>query len=110
MLCRVALVRTDDSEELSASFIRVTNIGELGKTLAVPSNRLTLVFFRSVPQLPVTASVFPSSPILVTLITEALSSSEISIFTRTTWRNLPEDTIVHSHRCETSNLTRISEL
>jgi hypothetical protein len=39
MLRRVALVRTDVSEELSASFIRVTGIGELGTTLAVPSNR-----------------------------------------------------------------------
>jgi hypothetical protein len=35
MLRRVALVRTDVSEELSASFIRVTRIGELGTTLAV---------------------------------------------------------------------------
>jgi hypothetical protein len=30
-----ALVRTDVSEEPSASFIRVTRIGELGTTLAV---------------------------------------------------------------------------
>jgi hypothetical protein len=37
MLRRVALVRTDVSEELSASFIRVTRIGELGTTLAVTS-------------------------------------------------------------------------
>jgi hypothetical protein len=37
-LRRVALVRTDASEELSASFIRVTRIGELGTTLAVTSN------------------------------------------------------------------------
>jgi hypothetical protein len=42
MLCRVALVRTDVSEELSASFIRVTRIGELGTTLAVTSNWRTL--------------------------------------------------------------------
>jgi hypothetical protein len=42
MLCRVTLVRTDISEELSASFIRVTRIGELGTTLAVTSNRRTL--------------------------------------------------------------------
>jgi hypothetical protein len=35
----VALVRTDVSEELSASFIRVTRIGELVTTLAVSSNR-----------------------------------------------------------------------
>jgi hypothetical protein len=40
MLRRVALVRADDSEEPSASFIRVTKIGELGTTLAV-----TLYFF-----------------------------------------------------------------
>jgi hypothetical protein len=37
MLCHVALVRTDVSEELSASFISVTIIGELGTTLAVAS-------------------------------------------------------------------------
>jgi hypothetical protein len=41
MLHRVAFVRTDVLEELSASFIRVTRIGELG-TLAVYSNRRTL--------------------------------------------------------------------
>jgi hypothetical protein len=39
--CRVALVRTDASEELSAYFIRVTRIGELETTLAVTSNRRT---------------------------------------------------------------------
>jgi hypothetical protein len=42
MLRRVALVRTNVSEELSVSFIRVTRIGELGTTLAVTSNRRTL--------------------------------------------------------------------
>jgi hypothetical protein len=42
MLRRVALVRTDVSEELSASSIRETRIGELGTTLAVTSNRRTL--------------------------------------------------------------------
>jgi hypothetical protein len=42
MLRRVALVRNDVSEELSAPFIRVTRIGELGTTLAVTSNRRTL--------------------------------------------------------------------
>jgi hypothetical protein len=41
MLRRVALVRTDVSEDLSTSF-RVTRIGELGTTLAVTSNRRTL--------------------------------------------------------------------
>jgi hypothetical protein len=42
MLRRVALVRTDVSEELSASFIKVTRLGELRTTLAVNSNRRTL--------------------------------------------------------------------
>jgi hypothetical protein len=41
MLRRVALVRTDVSEELSASFIRVTKISELGTTLTVTTNRRT---------------------------------------------------------------------
>jgi hypothetical protein len=41
-LHHVVLVRTDVSDELSASFIRVTRIGELGTTLAVTSNRRTL--------------------------------------------------------------------
>jgi hypothetical protein len=43
MLRRVALVRIDVLEELSASFIRVTRIGELGTTLAVTSNRRMLI-------------------------------------------------------------------
>jgi hypothetical protein len=34
--------KSDVSEEFSASFIRVTRIGELGTTLAVTSNRRTL--------------------------------------------------------------------
>jgi hypothetical protein len=42
MLRRVAVEITDVSEELSASFIRVTRIGELGTTLAVTRNRRTL--------------------------------------------------------------------
>jgi hypothetical protein len=42
MLRLVALVRTDVSEKLGASIIRVTRIGNPGITLTVTSNRRTL--------------------------------------------------------------------
>jgi hypothetical protein len=42
MICCVALVRTDVSEELRVSFIRAIRISELGTTLAVTRNRRTL--------------------------------------------------------------------
>jgi hypothetical protein len=63
MLRRVALVRTDASEDISASIIRVTRIG--------------------------------GSPILVTLMKEALSFSETWVLTRATRRNIVEDVFLH---------------
>jgi hypothetical protein len=81
MLRCVAFVRTDVSEELSASIIRVT-IGELGTSLVVTSNRCTLRKIQSNPD------------------DNALSFSEMSGLTRATRRNIPEDGSLHSHRRE----------
>jgi hypothetical protein len=69
LLRRVALVRTYVSEEPSASYIRMTGIGELGTALAVTSNRRMLR--RN------------------TLMMETLSSTETSVLARTTRRNIP---------------------
>jgi hypothetical protein len=69
MLRRVALIRTDVLEELSASFIRVTRISELGTTLDVTSNRRTL------------------------------RRNTSRFLTRATLRNIPEDAILQNVDC-----------
>jgi hypothetical protein len=64
------------SEEYIASVIREKTIGEI---------------------VLVTANVVPISPILFTLTMEAIRSSETSILTRATRRNIPEHGILPKH-------------
>jgi hypothetical protein len=65
MLRRVGHVRTDVSEELSASFIGMRRIGELGTTL--------------------TSSVVPSSPIFVANFCQAIQSIKLEFKAAGAW-------------------------
>jgi hypothetical protein len=94
MLCRVVFVRTDVSEEPTASIIRVKRDTDLGKMLAV------IAFLRSVLRLLDIANDVLSSLILFTLIMEAIYFSQTSVLTKAKRRNISEGGIHQSHRCE----------
>jgi hypothetical protein len=85
MWCRLAVVRTDASEERIASIIRMKRISELGTNL---EQKLRLLIIVNVP----------SSPIVATRMVETIRSSETSVLTRVKLCNIPEDDILHSHR------------
>jgi hypothetical protein len=78
MLQRIALVRTNVSEELISSIIKLTGIG-------------------SVLRLLTTANGVRNSRILVKLMKETIRSSETSNLTRATRRHIAEDGMLHSH-------------
>jgi hypothetical protein len=80
MLRRVALVKTDVSEEPSASIIRVTRIGEVGTTLALTSKPTT------------------SANIISDIFPDRLKYAEI--FIQYSSKNIPEDGILFNHRRE----------
>jgi DNA-binding TFAR19-related protein (PDSD5 family) len=75
MLRHVALVRTDVSEEPSTYIIKVTKISELETTIAMTS--IQRILQRN-----------------TRLSMEALDSPKMSVLTRATWHNIPEDTIL----------------
>jgi hypothetical protein len=71
---RVALVRTDVSEERIATIIMVKGMSELHHC----------------------TNIFPSSLILVTLLMEVIRSSDTSLFARDTVRHILEDGTLRS--------------
>jgi hypothetical protein len=65
-----------------------------------------MVFFRNVLRLLVIAIIVPNSPILITLISEAILFREMSVLTRATLRNISEDGIPSLFNCYSKNVSK----
>jgi hypothetical protein len=91
MLRRVALVRADVSKEYSVSIIRAKSVHRLLVTTnVVPSSPiLVALMMEKLSSSETSVLTLPSSPILVALMVQALSSSEMSVLTRAKKRNIP---------------------
>jgi hypothetical protein len=92
-------MKTDVSEELLVSIIKMKRFRELKITLAVTSNATEarckdILTLRNVLQWLVNSNVVPSGLILVTLIFGGDRFPETLIFTRATLPKIPEDVIL----------------
>jgi hypothetical protein len=93
--------RSIDTEENKAILKNANLLGcYVVWLLQEPTFWRNIVFLCSVLWLLVTANIFPSSPILVTLTMEAIRFSETLVLTRATQCYIPEDGILHSHHGE----------
>jgi hypothetical protein len=65
-------------------------------------SNVSIIFLRSLLQLIITTNIVPSSPILVTLMRVALRSTEMTILTTATRRNMPDNGILQND-CQLRN-------